>query len=214
MINLKKCVIQKNNLTLYYYGDITLLDKRVIAVVGKREVDEEALKTSYQVGQWLAQNNFVILNGLAVGCDKRAIEGALSKNGKVIAVLPCGIDTIYPSSCKELSKEVIYKGGLIISQFPRETEVSKRRFIERDKTQAILSNKVISIYCDETGGTMHTLKYAKKEEKEIGCVMNSSGNTYAIRNFHAKRLTNKNEIVDFANSETYSQMSLFDSVNV
>lgn len=207
-------VLERDNLTLYYYGDITLLNKRVIAVVGKREVDNETLNMSFKVGQCLAENGFVVLNGLALGCDKRAIEGALSANGKAIAVLPCGIDSIYPSACKEIAHEIIGKGGLIISQYPIGTPVDKYRFIERDKTQAILSDKVISIYCDEKGGTMHTLKYAHKEGKDIGCVLTSSGNTYAICKLEAKRVTNERDMLSFANNEFYTQISMFDTDKV
>ena len=187
------------------------MKNRVIAVVGKREVNSEVLNTSFRVGQCLAKNNFVILNGLALGCDKSAIEGAMSENGKVIAVLPCGIDRIYPSACKEIAHEIIAKGGLIISQYSQGTAVDKYRFVERDKTQAILSDKIISVYCDEKGGTMHTLKYAHREGKDIGCVLNSSGNTYAICKLNAKRIINEKDIVSFANNEFYTQISLFDT---
>jgi predicted Rossmann fold nucleotide-binding protein DprA/Smf involved in DNA uptake len=83
-------------------------------------------------------------------------------------------------------------------------------FVERDLTQAKLAAKVISIYCDENGGTMHTLRFAKRENKDIGCVMDCPGNRYAVRRLHARMLTNDAEIIAFAKEKPCVQMSMFD----
>ncbi len=202
--------ITKDGITLFYRGDISLLERNIVAVVGKRDVERETLETSYNVGKLLAQNGYVVLNGLALGCDKEALEGALSVGGRTIIVLPCGIDDIYPVSCKSLAERALEEGGVIVSQYPPGTKPAKFSFIERDWTQAKIANKVISIFCDEKGGTMHTLKYAKKENKDIGCVMDCSGNRYALHKLNARNLKNETDIIMFAKEEPYTQMSLFD----
>ncbi len=203
--------VTKFNTTLYCNGDISLLDRMIVAVVGKREAPEAALEISYNVGKQLAKEGYVVLNGMALGCDKKAIEGALDAGGKVIAVLPCGVDLIYPSSCKDVANKILLSGGLIVSQYPNGTGIEKYRFVERDKTQALLSNKVISVYCDEKSGTMHTLKFAKRLGKAVGCIMDCLGNDYALQKLNAKKIS-ADTLDSFVNEEetTYTQLSLFD----
>ena len=201
----------KDNKTLFYRGNADLLNHNIVAVIGKREANKEALSCSYQVGQWLAKDGFVVLNGLAIGCDEEAIMGALHENGRVIAVLPSDIDNIYPAKNKQLATEIIEKGGLIISQFPKGTKIEKSNFIERDMVQALLSDKVISIYCDENSGTMHTLRFAHKYDKDIGCVMDCSGNEYAIKRFNARKIYDRADVIDFANTPKGIQLSMFDN---
>ncbi len=67
----------KRNISFQYLGDLSLLEKPVIAVIGKRDVDQEVLQVAYCLGQELAKNGFCVLNGMALGCDAKAIEKKL-----------------------------------------------------------------------------------------------------------------------------------------
>ena len=66
---------------LYYLGDILLLDKNIIALIGKRDVSEKVMKTTKRCGEILAECGTVVLNGLAIGCDTAGLEGALTAGG-------------------------------------------------------------------------------------------------------------------------------------
>ncbi len=198
------------NIAFQYIGDLSLLNKSVVAVVGKRDVDVSVLAVAYELGRELAQNGFCILNGLALGCDASALKGALSCDGKVIAVLPGGLDNIYPASCKPLADDILQKGGLLLSQYPLGTRPDKRKFVERDRVQALLASKVISVFCDSEGGTMHTLKYAYKDGKQIGCVLDCSGTEFAVNKMGASRLKTIDAAIGFAKEPEYRQLSLFD----
>ncbi len=194
-----------NKKTLFYKGNINLLNTNIIAVIGKRDVSQDVLETAYYYGQVVASNT-TILNGLALGCDTFAIKGALSVGGKVIAVLPCGIDMVYPKANEELYEDILDNDGLLISQYPGTTPITKYQFVERDKLQALLSNKVISIYANSNGGTIQTLTYAKKLGKEIACISGSLGNDLFLSKKFAKEL-NINNLTTFI-TESYEQMSL------
>lgn len=67
---------------LYYLGDILLLDKNIVALIGKRDVSEKVMKTTKRCGEILAECGTVVLNGLAIGCDTAGLEGALTAGGK------------------------------------------------------------------------------------------------------------------------------------
>lgn len=86
---------------LYYLGDILLLDKNIIALIGKRDVSEKVMKTTKRCGEILAECGTVVLNGLAIGCDTAGLEGALTAGGKCIAVMPCGLDKMQRSIVKK-----------------------------------------------------------------------------------------------------------------
>lgn len=202
-MNSQSIVVNKK--ILFYKGNIDLLNSNIIAVIGKREVSQDVLQKAYYYGQAVA-NNATVLNGLAIGCDTFAAKGALSVNGKIIAVLPCGINAIYPKANEELYEDILDNDGLLISQYPGITPVTKYQFVERDKLQALLSNKIISIYANLNGGTIQTLTYAKKLGKEIACVPGSLGNDLFLSKKFAKEL-NLNSLTSFV-TEKYEQMSL------
>jgi DNA processing protein len=197
---------------LYYRGDAAILSENVIAVIGQRDVSERYRKIAYRVGKILAENNYVILNGLAVGCDKSALMGALSKNGRTIAVMPCGLDMVYPPSCTQLADEIIANGGCIVSQYPVGTKPEKYRFVERDKIQAQISSKVMVISANLSGGTMKTVTFAQKEGRKIGCFIESKrpspeGNVYICEKMDSYKITDADTLLNFASEQEEVQLS-------
>lgn len=225
-MDIKSCTIKETNYpkkllslssppkTLYYIGDINITAKDTVAVIGKREANEKSLILSEKIGNELAKKDFIVLNGLAIGCDTKAIEGALLDNGKVIAVMPCGLDEIYPKSNRMLAEKIIKSGGCIISEYPCGTKPQKYTFVERDRLQAGLADKVIVIDAEIKGGTMHTVNYALKLKKEIGCIMEDNavspaGNEYLCKSQNCDALSNIHSVLTFVKKPVYSQLSLF-----
>ena len=203
---------------IFYRGDISILNDQVIAVIGQREASERSIAIAYQIGKILAEHGYTILNGLAIGCDKYAAMGALSQNGKVVGVMPCGLDRTYPASCKQIAEEIVEKGGCLISQYQEGIRPEKYRFIERDQLQAVLSSKIIVISTKTTGGTMHTISYAVKAGKHIGSVIeqegsSEEGNVYICKKYNAKEIKDNESLLEFVayDSSDQNQLSfLFD----
>ena len=225
-MDIKKCMITDANYpkkllslasapkTLYFIGDISIANKDIIAVIGKREANKKSLSLSEKIGHELAKKEFVVLNGLAIGCDTKAIEGALLGNGKVIAVMPCGLDEIYPKSNRMLAEKIIKTGGCIISEYPCSSKPQRYTFVERDRLQAGLADKVIVIDAEIKGGTMHTVNYALKLKKEIGCIMEENeitpkGNEYLCKSQKCDALNSIHSVLNFVKKPVYSQVSLF-----
>lgn len=205
---------------IFYLGDISLCDSMVLGVVGKRDTSPRYLTISFQIGERLAEKGITVLNGLAVGCDSSAVKGALAQNGKVIAILPCGLDMVYPRQNEGLVEEIIEKGGCVISEYACGTQPNKYRFVQRDQLQAAISTKLFVVDAEVDGGTMHTVRYARKFGKKIGCFEDSkglisSGNRYMLENRIADSIKDTAELISFATveqSEGFVQMNLFEQI--
>ncbi len=170
--------------TLYYAGDISIANENSIAVIGKRNTSQRDQEAAKKIGKYLSEKGYVIINGLAIGCDKSAVEGALESGGKVIAIMPGGLDDIYPASCKTLAEKIINNGGCLISEYAEGVRPAKHQFIERDRIQAQLADIVCVISAEMKGGTMHTVGFALKESRPVVCFIDkdktAEGNKYLV----------------------------------
>lgn len=185
--NIEKIHIEKAGGDLYCLGNVSLLDKNIVAIIGKRDVSEGAIKTAKICGKIAAECGAVVLNGLAIGCDTAALEGALDAGGKCIAVMPCGLDYVYPKCNDALVKRILDSGGLLVSEYPQGSRPEKWKFVARDKIQAQLSDKIVVVEADVNGGTMYAVKEGMKTGKGLACIVRQSvslpsGNKYMIEN--------------------------------
>ncbi|MGV8168827.1 MAG: DNA-processing protein DprA [Candidatus Nanoarchaeia archaeon] len=173
---------------LFYSGDINLLSQRCVAVVGTRQPTEYSKKIAYDLTSNLCKNN-VIVSGLAEGIDTQAHKSTIDNGGKTIAILGNGLDIIFPESNEGLSKQIVKKGGLVMSEYPLGQTYSRFTFIARDRLQSALSEQVFVIETEDTGGTMQTAKKAIEYKKKLFVFKSkqqnirlSSGNDLLIKN--------------------------------
>lgn len=155
---------------IYYKGNINCLkDEKAVAIVGSRNATIHGFKISERLGEIFAQDDYVVISGLAKGIDEAAHIGCLKAKGRTIAVLPAGLDNIYPKSNKKLAEDILKNNGCIISEYQVGTKVFKNYFIERDRLQSALSKAVIVVETTIAGGTMHTANYALEQNKILAC---------------------------------------------
>ena len=157
-----------NNKTFYYKGNIDLLEsnQKRIGVVGTRKPSTESIAFTEQKVSELSKDN-IIVSGLALGTDKIAHQTCLDNGGLTIAVLPCGLDKIYPLMHTKLANEIIQNDGLLISEYEPKVKPNRKRFIERDKIIAKLSDELLVPQCNFKSGTMHTVNFTKELNKKI-----------------------------------------------
>lgn len=201
---------------LYYLGDISICDGPLVCVIGKRDSDDRMRRIARKIGQIMAEDGRVVMNGFAIGCDTEAIKGAVSSGGKAVVILPCGLDVIYPQRNAELANQVLANGGCIISEYPAGTKPEKFRFLQRDKIQAMLAGKVIVVDAEENGGTMYTASHAIKYGRPIGCFAEkntdrkvSSGNRALVESKKAFPLYNTDILSQFVSMPEAEQLELF-----
>lgn len=156
-----------------YRGDITLLnivDKNV-AVIGIITPTNEIVEREEKVVKSLAEKGYNIVSGLAKGCDTVAHSESAKNNAKTIAFLPSTIENIYPKENIGLAKEIINNGGLIVSEYvnePKNKYENVKRFIERDRLQALYSKAVVLIASFRRGEGDSGSRHAFEKTKEYG----------------------------------------------
>lgn len=165
---------------LYYIGDINILSApgNFLAIVGSREHGAYANKTLAQLIPPLIEKKIVIVSGLAYGVDTLAHQETLLNRGKTIAVLGCGLDAgvIYPYDNRGLAKEIIRRGGLLLSEFPPKTGPLPMNFPQRNRIIAGLCQATLVIESREKSGSLITAYQALEENREVLAV---PGNIYS-----------------------------------
>lgn len=159
---------------LFYKGNRQcLLTNKAIAIIGTREPTLKGKEKAEQLGNLFTREGFVIVSGLAKGCDELGHKGCVDVQGKSIAVLPGGLDKIYPASNKSLAESILKYDGCLISEYPIGSRPFKNNFVERDRIQSALSEAVIVVETNVSGGTMHTAEFALEQKKILACYKHS-----------------------------------------
>ena len=194
---------------LFYKGNKKCLYKeKSIAIIGTRQPTYTGIEKAKQFGKYFAENDFVVVSGLAKGCDELAQRSCVDVGGESIAVLAGGLDTIYPASNKDLAKSILDCNGCLVSEYAVESKTFKNNFVERDRLQSALSKAVLVIETDVVGGTMHTVQYALEQKRILACYKHpkektiskkTHGNIKLIESKKAIGLYTKNDINEFKN---------------
>ena len=156
-----------------YKGDISLLNNvdENVAVVGVLTPTKEIVEREQKVVKSLTDKDFNIVSGLAKGCDTVAHIESIKKHVKTIAFLPSTIESIYPKENMGLANEIINNGGLIISEYinePKNKYENVKRFIERDRLQALYSKAIVLIASFRKGEGDSGSRHAFEKAKEYG----------------------------------------------
>ena len=156
---------------IYAKGNIGALNiEKTVAIVGTRQPTDYGMKAGEKVASLFARNKYVIVSGLAVGCDTAAHRGCMKENGITVAIMAGGLDKIYPKINSSIAQEILEKNGCLISEYPVGTSPRSNYFIARDRLQSGLSQAVIVIETGLKGGTMHTARFALKQKRILACL--------------------------------------------
>jgi len=164
--SLKK--IKDYPIILFYKGDISLLNsKKLCTIIGTRNPSQETIIFGEAITKRMVEKNYVIISGLALGCDTIAHRTCLKFNGKTISILATGIDKVYPKENTKLVNDIILNKGLVMTEQLIGFSGATYSFANRDRLQAALSDITIALETGIDGGTMHaakssTSKYNKK----------------------------------------------------
>lgn len=149
---------------LFYDGNLELLNKEKISIVGSRKPSKYSRSQIQNLSSKLAKIGVCVVSGGAMGIDAVAHQGAGSSN--TISVLPCGIDVRYPAVNKNLLNE-IQKNGLLLSQFQMGASSRPYTFVLRNELVVALGKVLVVGEADIDSGTMRSVEFALKMGKEI-----------------------------------------------
>lgn len=150
---------------LFVRGKNFSFSDRSIAVIGTREPTESGVVVGERITAYFAANGWTIVSGLALGLDTIAHKACLSAGGTTVAVLAHGLNHLAPKSNQSLAREIIDRGGALVSEYSYQTAPFASNFVERDRIQAGLSKGTIVVQTDVLGGSLHacrsSLKYGR-----------------------------------------------------
>ena len=159
--------IDNSPVVIYTIGDVELLSSVSVSIIGSREPTRYGKDVAELFSKTLAMAQVVTVSGLAYGIDGIVAQSTIEVNGKTIAVLAGGLDKIYPSSHTALARQIIEKGGLILSEYLPGVAPQKHFFIARNRLIAALSLGLVVVEAGEKSGTLITARYAINYGREL-----------------------------------------------
>lgn len=150
---------------LFYQGNIELLSKPKLAVVGARQASQIGCQSVKKIIKE-TNNQFVIVSGLARGIDTAAHVSALKNGGSSIAVIGSGLDVYYPTENKKLQEYMSYN-HLVLSEYFTGEQPLKLHFPERNRIIAGLCQGIVVAEAKMRSGSLITCERALEEGREV-----------------------------------------------
>ncbi|HFV2831921.1 TPA: DNA-processing protein DprA [Streptococcus agalactiae] len=150
---------------LFYQGNIELLSKPKLAVVGARQASQIGCQSVKKIIKE-TNNQSVIVSGLARGIDTAAHVSALKNGGSSIAVIGSGLDVYYPTENKKLQEYMSYN-HLVLSEYFTGEQPLKFHFPERNRIIAGLCQGIVVAEAKMRSGSLITCERALEEGREV-----------------------------------------------
>ena len=186
---------------LFYKGTTNLNASKIIAVIGTRNNSDYGKHATEKLIKELANENILIVSGLAFGIDSIAHKASLKNNLQTIGVLAHGLDSIYPAEHSGLAKNMLKQGGLL-TEFMSSTKPDRHNFPGRNRIVAGMSDATIVMETNIKGGSMITAELANGYNKDVfafpGKITDSKsiGCNYLIKNNKAVLLTDAKQLIE------------------
>ncbi len=155
---------------LWVRGNVDLLARPGIAVVGTRSPTPYGLGMAELLSRDLANRGMAIFSGMARGIDTAAHKGALDAGGQTVAVWGTGLDVVYPKENKKLAESIVLSGGTIVTEYPLGTFPAPQNFPIRNRVLSGMSVGVLVIEAAEYSGTRITARCAMEQNRDVYAV--------------------------------------------
>ncbi|MDO4735909.1 MAG: DNA-processing protein DprA [Bacteroidia bacterium] len=170
---------------LFYKGNANLNNPKTISVVGTRLASGYGKECCREIVESISSYSPLIVSGLAYGIDIAAHRAALEIGVETVAVLPNGLDMIYPLRHRDEAARMVERGG-VLTEFFRGMQPLKCNFVKRNRIIAGISSGVVIVESRVKGGSMITVEFASMYNREVLAVpgrlsdSNSYGCNYLI----------------------------------
>ncbi len=152
---------------LYVQGPVEALSTPLLAVVGSRHPSSSGLRQAHALSLGVVEQGLGVVSGLALGVDAAAHRGALSGEGLTVAVCAIGLDSVYPSSHRGLAKDIVRKGGVLLSEQGFGVPPHPSLFPRRNRIISGLSLGTLVIEAGLRSGSLITAHLALAQNREV-----------------------------------------------
>jgi DNA processing protein len=156
--------------TLSIAGDGAAFVERAVAIVGTRGASGYGTAVTTEIATDLAEAGVVVVSGLALGIDGAAHRAAVEAGGRSIAVLPSGLDRVYPPRHRRLAADLLRRGGALVTEVPVGAEIGKPDFARRNRIIAGLAEAVVVVEAPDRSGALLTAAAATAIGRELYAV--------------------------------------------
>ena len=202
---------------MYLVGNMPKEGNILLAVVGSRKYSNYGKEVCEKLIEGLAGQPVTILSGLALGIDSIAHREALKNNIQTIAIPGSGLDesVLYPTSHLNLAKEIVEKGGGLLSEFEPTFHATPYSFPRRNRIMAGLADAVLVIEAERKSGTLITSRLATDYNKDVLAVPGSifsraSEGPHMLIRLGATPITCVNDLLEALHLEPEQQVLNFD----
>jgi len=158
-----------------YLRGAPLTDGPAVAIVGARAASGTGMERAHRIARHLAGRGVAVVSGGALGIDGAAHRGALAAGGRTTVVLGGGVDVAYPRRHAPLFREVLARGGSLVSLWPDGTEPRRGTFPQRNPLIAALADAVIVVEADVASGSLSTARAARELGRIVAAWPGSRG---------------------------------------
>jgi DNA processing protein len=157
---------------IYVRGELSTSDEWAVSIVGTRRPTPYGRQVAEELAYQMASHGICVVSGLARGIDAIAHRVALQAGGRTIAVLACGLDSIYPPEHAKLAREIAEHGALV-SEYPLGTQPRGDYFPRRNRIMSGISLGVLVVEGDIKSGAIITARWAADQNREVFAVPGS-----------------------------------------
>jgi DNA processing protein len=205
---LKQCI--DGPVLLFSSGNINLKNKKIISIVGTRQITSYGMEFCRKLIEDLAPLDPVIISGFAYGVDILAHQLAMDNQLQTIGVLAHGLNQIYPKTHKKDVAKLEQNGGFM-TEFWSSSNPEKENFVRRNRIVAGISEATIVIESADKGGSLITANLANDYNRDVFAVPGrvtdkySQGCNNLIKTQKANLLTNAADLIYILNWELTNQ---------
>lgn len=124
------------------------------------------MRQAYKMSYELASSGALVASGMAKGIDGVAAAAAIKAGGITVAVLGCGVDVVYPTHHRNLSREIVQK-GVILSEYAPGTRPNSYHFPMRNRIISGLSQATVVVEAGVGSGSLITAKEAILQGRDV-----------------------------------------------
>jgi DNA processing protein len=166
-------------LLLFVKGPADLHARKVVAVVGTRNMSPYGRKKCREIVEGMIPHNVLVVSGLAYGVDACAHKAAMDCGLQTAAVLGHGLDRVYPATHADLARSILEKGALV-SDFPTGTVPDRENFPKRNRIIAGISDAVVVVEAAITGGALITAMIANTYHRDVFALPGRTTDPYSM----------------------------------